>query len=86
MDARLVKVVESAIKLKALGAPTSKDDERYIEKIDYNELGTRLKANGGLREMLDYVHTHNEFTLLSIWESSPTAIQTLIDMRAEKNA
>lgn len=85
MDARLVKVVESAIKLKALGAPTSKDAKRYIE-IDYNELGARLKANGGLREMLDYVHTHNEFTLLSIWESSPTAIQTLIDMRAEKNA
>ena len=85
MDARLVKIVESAIKLKALGAPTSKDAKRYIE-IDYNELGARLKANGGLIEMMKYVERTSEFTIKSVWEASPIAIQTLIDMRTEKNA
>lgn len=85
MDARLVDVVIATIKLKALGAPTGESSQRLVE-IDYNELGARLKANGALREMMAHVVSHDEFSLQSIWESSPTAEQTLIDMRAEKNA
>lgn len=77
--------VKSAIVLKALGIRTMDSSNKYVQ-IDVQELGARLRANGSLTEMMAYVETTSEFTVVSTWESSPTAIQTLIDMRAEKNA
>lgn len=75
--------VKSAIVLKALGIRTMDSSNKYVQ-IDVQELGARLRANGSLTEMMAYVETTSEFTVVSTWESSPTAIQTLIDMRAEK--
>ncbi|WP_312399530.1 hypothetical protein [Leuconostoc lactis] len=77
--------VKAAVSLKALGVRTIDSGDKFIQ-IDVQELGARLRANGSLAEMMAYVEVTPEFTVVSTWESSPTAIQTLIDMRAEKNA
>lgn len=83
MDKWIGEYVKSAISLKALGVRTT-DEERSYVQIDVQELGARLKANGGLVEMMKYVEKTSDFTIKSVWEASPVSIQTLIDMRTEK--
>lgn len=85
MDKWIGEYVKSAISLKALGVRTTDEGRSYVQ-IDVQELGARLKANGGLIEMMKYVEQTSDFTIKSVWEASPVSIQTLIDMRAEKNA
>jgi len=85
MDKWIGEYVKSAISLKALGVRTTDDGRSYVQ-IDVQELGTRLKENGGLIEMMKYVERTSDFTIKSVWEASPVSIQTLIDMRTEKNA
>lgn len=79
------KMVEGAIRLIASGIRTSKTRQQF-EPIDADELIARLKENGGFGEMMRHVANTPEFTMRSMWAASPTAIQTLKDMRAEKNA
>ena len=83
MDKWIGEYVKSAISLKALGVRTTDEGRSYVQ-IDVQELGARLKANGGLIEMMKYVEKTSDFTIKSVWEASPIAIQTLIDMRTEK--
>ncbi|GDZ83151.1 hypothetical protein LCIT_03930 [Leuconostoc citreum] len=77
--------VRAAIALKASGLRTSNDNNLFVQ-IDTEELGARLKANGGLKEMMTYVAQADNFSIRSTWESSLIAIKTLQEMRAEKNA
>jgi len=77
--------VRTAIALKASGLRTSNDNNLFVQ-IDTEELGSRLKANGGLKEMMSYVAQADNFSIKSTWESSEIAIKTLKEMRAEKNA
>ena len=77
--------VRTAIALKASGLRTSNDNNLFVQ-IDTEELGARLKVNGGLKEMISYVAQADNFSIRSTWESSPIAIKTLQEMRAEKNA
>ena len=79
------KYVESAIRLIASGIRTSKTRQRF-DPVDADELIVRLKENGGFGEMMHHVANTPEFTIRSMWAASPTAIQMLKDMRAEKNA
>ena len=83
MDKCIGEYVKSAISLKALGVRTTDVGRSYVQ-IDVQELGARLKANGGLVEMMKYVEKTSDFTIKSVWEASPVSIQTLIDMRTEK--
>lgn len=83
MDKWIGEYVKSAISLKALGVRTTDEGRSYVQ-IDVQELGARLKANGGLVEMIKYVEKTSDFTIKSVWEASPVSIQTLIDMRTEK--
>lgn len=85
MDPRHIAFVVQAIKLRALGCRTKNFTERFDE-IDADELGARLKANGGLKEMVIYVSQAEQYSIESTWESSPIATNTLEEMRAEKNA
>ena len=85
MDKWIGEYVKSAISLKALGVRTTDEGRSYVQ-IDVQELGARLKENGGLVEMMKYVEKTSDFTIKSVWEASPVSIQTLIDMRTEKNA
>jgi len=85
MDARRIKFVTTAIQYKALGF-VSKGNSDNLVRIDVNELGKRLKESGSLSEMMRHVESHEEFSIQSIWESSPTAIKILQEMRAVKNA
>lgn len=77
--------VRTAIALKASGLRTSNDNNLFVQ-IDTEGLGARLKTNGGLTEMMTYVALADNFSIRSTWESSEIAIQTLQEMRAEKNA
>lgn len=83
MDKWIGEYVKSAISLKALGVRTTDEGRSYVQ-IDVQKLGARLKANGGLVEMMKYVEKTSDFTIKSVWEASPVSIQTLIDMRTEK--
>lgn len=85
MADRVEEYVESVIRLIASGVRTSKTRQQF-EPVDADELIARLKENGGFGEMMHHVANIPEFTMRSMWAASPTAIQTLKDMRAEKNA
>ena len=83
MEKWISDFVRTAIALKATGLRTSNDNNLFVQ-IDTEELGARLKTNGGLTEMMTYVALADNFSIRSTWESSPTAIKTLQEMRAEK--
>ncbi|WP_349521927.1 hypothetical protein [Leuconostoc citreum] len=85
MEKWISDFVRTAIDLKATGLRTSNDNNLFVQ-IDTEELGSRLKANGGLKEMISYVAQTDNFSIRSTWESSEIAIKTLQEMRAEKNA
>ncbi|TOY70752.1 hypothetical protein DIS12_04665 [Leuconostoc citreum] len=85
MEKWISDFVRTAIALKASGLRTSNDNNLFVQ-IDTEELGARLKANGGLKEMMSYVAQADNFSIKSTWESSEIAIKTLKEMRAEKNA
>lgn len=85
MDDWVEKYVKSVIRLIASGIRTSKTRQQF-EPVDAKQLIARLQENGGFGEMMHHVANTPEFTMRSMWAVSPTAIQTLKDMRAEKNA
>ena len=85
MEKWISDFVRTAIALKASGLRTNNDNNLFVQ-IDTEELGSRLKANGGLKEMMSYVAQADNFSIRSTWESSEIAIKTLQEMRAEKNA
>lgn len=55
MDKWIGEYVKSAISLKASGVRTTDEGHEIYVQIDVQELGARLKANGGLIEMMKYL-------------------------------
>ncbi|MBZ6004073.1 hypothetical protein KII95_08630 [Leuconostoc gelidum subsp. aenigmaticum] len=88
MDKWVSDFVKTAVTVKVLSLVSNKHDKSgyKFKQADVEELGTRLKVNGGLREMMNYIATHAEFSINSVFESSAVAVETFQKMRAEKNA